>query len=180
MSEEMEGPRPDERNNGDHLTECERRLAEAEEKARENWELFLRARADLDNYRRRVERDLAATLRRGKSDLLGRLLEVADAFDRAALWEESGAASDAPSRDEAAAEGLGHIRRLFMKVLADEGVLPLECLGQPFDPGLHEALAVDHETTAEPDTVTAEVQRGYIYGEDLLRPARVRVARPPD
>jgi molecular chaperone GrpE len=190
MTEEMSGRGPvggDTEADGrlaeavERLAETEERLAEAEEKVRENWELFLRARADLENYRRRVERDLSATVRRGKADLLSRLLEVADAFDRAALWEErGGTAQSGPGRDEAAAEGLGRIRRLFMRVLSDEGVLPIECLGQPFDPGLHEALAVDDETTAEPDTITAELQKGYTYGDDVLRPARVRVARPPE
>ncbi|MCL6581715.1 MAG: nucleotide exchange factor GrpE [Firmicutes bacterium] len=151
------------------LEQVRAQLAEAEAKARENWDLFLRARADLENYRRRVERDLAAMVRRGKKELVLRLLDVMDALDRAAAWEEQAEGSG----------GVGPIRRQLLKVLADEGVSPVECVGKPFDPALHEAVDVTVDPSAEGPTVTAELQKGYLYEEEVLRPARVRVSQPP-
>jgi molecular chaperone GrpE len=142
-------------------------LAEAQAKAAENWDLFLRTRADLDNYRRRAERDLALMIRRGKGDLVTRLLEVLDALDRAVTWE---------SGDQA---GLGLIHRLFLKALATEGIRPIECLGQPFDPARHEAIDVRTDPTAAGPTVTGELQRGYTYDNEVLRAARVQVTQPP-
>jgi len=164
-----------------------RRLAEAEEKAAGNWERFLRARADLENYRKRVQRDLGAMVRRGKKDLIVRLLDVVDALERAASWENgAGAAAGARSdREDArdadtAREGVALIHRQMLKVLADEGVAPIECSGEPFDPTLHEAVATDPTDDVPAGTITAELQKGYTYEGEVLRPARVRVSQPPD
>jgi len=155
-----------------------RRLAEAEEKAAGNWERFLRARADLENYRKRVQRDLGAMVRRGKKDLIVRLLDVVDALERAASWENgAGAAAGARSdREDArdadtAREGVALIHRQMLKVLADEGVAPIEC---------SEAVATDPTDDVPAGTITAELQKGYTYEGEVLRPARVRVSQPPD
>ncbi|MEW6031945.1 MAG: nucleotide exchange factor GrpE [Bacillota bacterium] len=144
----------------ERLQEIQEKMREAEEKVKENWDLFLRARADLENYRRRVDRDLAVMVRRGKADLLRRLLDLSDTLEQAAGWEESA----------------GPVHRQLLKILADEGVTPMEAVGCPFDPALHEAVDVDLEGEAEPNTVTAELQRGFTYEDEVLRPARVRVA----
>ncbi len=161
--------------------ELEARLAAAEAKSQENWDLFLRARADLENYRRRVERDLEAMVRRGKRDFLLRLLDVVDAFDRAAAYESgaTGAGGGAAGGAAGADSGLQLIWRQFLKVLADEGVVPIESTGQPFDPAIHEAIDVRADATVDGPTVEAELQRGYLYGGEVLRPARVRVVQPP-
>jgi len=68
---------------------------------------------------------------------------------------------------------------LMFQYLADEGVTPIESLGQPFDPAVHEAVAVEPaaEAEVEENTVTAEFQKGYLYEGELLRPARVRVSK---
>ncbi|HCJ10790.1 MAG TPA: nucleotide exchange factor GrpE [Clostridiales bacterium] len=159
--------------------EMARRLAEAEEKARENWDRFLRARADLENYRKRVDRDLAAMVRRGKRDLLTRLLDVVDALERAAAWERDAGGRDAQDGgDDAAREGFALIHRQLLKVLSDEGVKPIESVGRPFDPALHEAVAVETREDVKAETVVEELQKGYTYGGEVLRCARVRVARP--
>lgn len=183
------------------------RLAEVQAKCDENWDLFLRTRADLENYRKRIDRDLPGMIRRGKRSLLERLLGVLDALDRAVEWEESeagvrSAASDgltagedsgptalggepAPGSGGPAANGGGSaasmvvIRRLLLKALADEGVVPVECLGQPFDPAVHEAVVVQIDASATGALVTAELQRGYIHEGEVLRAARVQVTQPP-
>lgn len=168
---------------------AEAKAAEAEAKAQENWDHFLRARADLDNYRRRVERDLAAMVRRGKKDLLLRLLEVADALERAVLWEEAAGAGQAggpaagrqatSAPGDASRVGVAQILRQLVKVLADEGVTPIQSVGLPFDPALHEAVDVTFDAKIEGPTVVTELERGYRHGDEVLRPARVRVAQPP-
>jgi len=161
-------------------------LVAAQAKAQENWDLFLRARADLENYRRRVERDLGAMVRRGKQDLLLRLLGVLDSLERAATWDDPGAKPSGdpgakPSGDPAATrEGLGQIQRQFLKSLADEGVTPIVSLDQPFDPTFHEAVDVRTDASLEVPVVTAELQRGYLCEGEVLRPARVQVTKPSE
>jgi len=175
------------------LAEAEAGRAAAEAKARENWDLFLRARADLDNYRRRVERDLESMVRRGKRDFIARLLDVADALERAAAWEaaaKAGAEAGSPAAGApapaagaaaggAAAGGVALIARQLARVLADEDVKPIDSVGRPFDPALHEAVEVTASDSVTVPTVTEELQKGYTYGEEVIRPARVRVAQPP-
>jgi len=166
---------------GDELAH---RLAQAEEKAAENWERFLRARADLENYRRRVQRDLHSMVRRGKKELVLRLLDVVDSLERAAAWENGSGTPDgarqagAGGAGDAARQGMVLIHRQLLKVLADEGVAPMEAVGRPFDPALHEAVATAATDEVPAGTVTAELQKGYTYEGEVLRPARVLVSQP--
>lgn len=142
-------------------------LSQAEAKAAENWEAFLRCRADLENYRKRVERDLERRVRMGKSDLVLPLLEVVDNFQLALEVED----------DAGLRAGVEVIFRQLQKLLAMQGVEPLACVGQPFDPSVHEAVAVCESRELAEDTVTHELRRGYRMQGELLRAARVRVAR---
>jgi molecular chaperone GrpE len=139
-----------------------------EELGREH-DMYLRALADYDNYRRRVERERATAARSGKRDLILQLLEVLDGFDRALLH-----VGNAPS---SVSEGLQLLQRKLLSVLEAQGVTPLESLGETFNPELHEAIGTVKSEDVEPGTVADEVQRGYRWGDDLLRPARVRVAQ---
>lgn len=176
-------PRPEapEAEAGDAVAGLRAALAEAEAKAAENWDRFLRARADLENYRQRVERDLAATVRRQKSGLLHRILEVADNLERAlaAVRGTPGGGLD-DERLAPVIEGFELISRQLQNALAAEGLEPIDAAGQPFDPALHEAVVVWESPEATAPTVTDVLQKGYRYGGEVLRPARVRVARPPE
>ncbi len=164
----------------------ENALAEANRRADEYWQQFLRARADLENYQKRVQRDLEASVRRQKAGLLLRLLEVMDNFDRALAAAENrpeaaGADGEAPARAapaEGLIEGFRLIHRLLQQALAAEGVEPFSAVGQPFDPAWHEAISVWESDAVTEATVTDEIQRGYVYHGEVLRAARVRVARP--
>lgn len=145
-------------------------IASLQRKADENWDLFLRSRADLDNFRKRTERDIAMMVRMGKRDLFLRLLEVADNFGRALA---------APATDvEALRSGLDMLSRQLDAVLDAEGVKPIPAVGEKFNPALHEAVATWVSQDVKDDTVTDEIQRGYTYQGDVLRVARVRVAQP--
>lgn len=147
-------------------------------KAQEHYHQFLRARADYDNLVRRTQRDVAQMIRQGKQDLFLRLLDLADNLELAVgSWRE--ALKDARGVDgDALTGGVEMIGRQLQTVLAAEGVQPIEAIGRPFDPALHEAVAAFESAEVEVDTVTDEIRRGYTYQGELLRAARVRVARP--
>jgi molecular chaperone GrpE len=154
-----------ERPAGAESTERERLKAEL---SREH-EMYLRTLADFDNYRRRVERERAGSAHAGKRELVLPLLEVLADFDRA--LEHLG---DVP---EWMSSGFVAIYRRLNSILQAQGIVPYESLGERFDPVLHEAAGVTESPDVDPGTVVAELSRGYRWGDDVLRPARVRVAQ---
>lgn len=154
------------------LSSDERNSTEIEqlkEQLRREHEMYLRTAADFDNYRKRVERESANAARAGKRELLLPLLEALDGFDRAlkALSEES------PS----VAEGVRAIQRKLLAVLEAQGIVPFDSVGKPFDPAYHEVVAVKENEGVESGTVVGEIAGGYRWGDEVLRPARVLVAR---
>jgi molecular chaperone GrpE len=150
---------------GDEPSEIER----LKEEVRREHDMYLRALADYDNYRRRIERERATAARSGKREIILQLLEVLDGFDRALQHVD-----DAPS---SVSEGLQLLHRKLLGLLEAQGVTPLQSLGETFNPELHDAIGTVKSEDVEPGAVADEVQRGYRWGDDLLRPARVRVAR---
>ena len=140
-----------------------------QEELRREHDMYLRALADFDNYRGRVDRERAKSADSGKRDLIVPLLDVVDGFDRALAH-----ASQVPA---GILEGFQAIHRNLMDMLQGHGVTPLVSLGQPFDPALHEAIGAVEGTDYLTGMVVGEVRRGYRFRGDLLRPARVRVAR---
>lgn len=139
------------------------------EELRREHDLYLRAMADFANYRKRVERERAAEARSGKREVILPLLEVVDGFDRALSH-----IGNAPS---AMSEGLQAIHRKLLGLLEAQGVTPLKSAGEPFNPELHDAIGSVESQDYKPGTVAEDIQRGYRWGDEVLRPARVRVAR---
>jgi molecular chaperone GrpE len=154
-----------ERPAGSEGTEHERLKAEL---SREH-EMYLRTLADFDNYRRRVERERAGLARAGKRELVLPLLDVLADFDRA--LEHLG---DVP---EWMSSGFVAIYRRLTGILQAQGIVPYESLGARFDPVRHEAAGLAESQDVEPGTVVAELSRGYRWGDEVLRPARVRVSQ---
>lgn len=105
----------------------------------------------------------------GKRGLILALLDVVDDFERAL--------AHAGQEPEPVVEGLQAIYRRLTALLAAEGVTAFKSVGQPFDPTLHEAVGSVESEEQEPGAVHDELSRGYRWKEELLRPARVRVAR---
>ena len=138
---------------------------------RREHDMYLRALADFDNYRKRVERERSPPDRSGKREVLRSLLDVLDNFDRA--FSHIG---DAPS---SVSQGVRLLQRQILALLEAQGVLPLKSLGETFNPELHEAIGTVKSEEVEPGAVADEVQRGYRWGDEVLRPARVRVASGP-
>ncbi|HEY7738227.1 MAG TPA: nucleotide exchange factor GrpE [Candidatus Limnocylindria bacterium] len=156
----------------EQLQETERALALTREQADEHLRNWQRAAADFSNYKRRTEEDRRSADLFANAVLLTRLLAVLDDFDRAL----DNVPEDA---HESWLEGVTLVERKLRSLLEAEGVTPIEAIGQPFDPNLHEAVV--HEETAEaPDNaVIGEVQRGYLLHGRVLRPSLVRVANNP-
>jgi molecular chaperone GrpE len=139
-----------------------------QEQLREEHKMYLRALADFENYRRRVESERTSTARREKREIILSLLELLDSFE-VALRQ----AGDAPA---SWTEGVKTIYRKLLNLIERQGVTPIQTVGETFDPRLHEALDSVRSDDHRPGTIVEEVQRGYRWGDELLRPARVRVA----
>lgn len=140
-----------------------------QDELRRERDMRLRALADFDNYRKRIERERADAAQSGRRDIVLQLLDLADSFDRAFAH-----AGEAPA---AWVEGLQSIRRKLLGLLESQGVTPFASLGEPFNPERHEAIGTVDSNDYEPGSVAEELQRGYRWGDSLLRPAKVRVAR---
>jgi molecular chaperone GrpE len=128
----------------------------------------LRLRADFENFRRRAAKDYESAHREGRRAALAPLLPVLDTLERALA---------AGSSDHEFYEGVAATHRLFLEALRKAGATPIEAVGRPFDPNLHEAVAaVPADDTVAPGTVVREVRGGWRLGDELLRPAQVVVA----
>jgi len=128
----------------------------------------LRLLAEFDNYRRRTAKEHEAARREGRRAALLPLLPVLDSLERALATG---------STDRDFYDGVAATHRLFLAALREAGAEPIESVGQPFDPNLHEAIAaVPADETVAPGTVVREVRRGWRLGDELLRPAGVIVA----
>lgn len=143
--------------------------------AAEYLDALQRERASFINYKRRAEQERAETIQFASSNLLKRLLPIVDDFDRAlaAIPEEE-------RKNNRWVEGIELIARKLHTVLEQEGVEPIEALGQPFDPNLHEAVAFEDNTEGgdqHEDTVAEVFAKGYKLRDRVLRPAMVKVAR---
>ena len=143
-------------------------LKSARAETAENWDKYLRAEAELENSRKRLDRLYSERAEEEKRKLLGRILQVKDDLERALNHEVT---------EGGFRQGVELIYRQVEKLLQDEGVEPIRAMGMAFDPLLHEAVdVVAGEGTEE--LVMEEVQRGYVYHGKLLRPSRVRVSKP--
>jgi len=157
----------------ERITELERDLETVRQQADENTRSWQRTAADFANYRRRTEEERGVMTQLSNAILISKMLSVLDDFDRAL-------ANVPEDAHEGWVEGIRLVERKLRTVLESEGVIPIEAVGQPFDPNLHEAV-VHEETREYPDNVVIdEVQRGYRLGDRVLRPALVRVANNPD
>jgi molecular chaperone GrpE len=154
------------------LERLQRSLAESEERAKSNWEQYLRAVADLDNVRKRAARDIESANRYGLEKFAQELLPVKDSLELAVQ-------NSAKADPDTLREGQQATLQLLSRALEKLGVSLIDPLGEPFDPSRHEAMMAQDSAKAEPNSVLQVVQPGYELNGRLLRPARVIVARAP-
>jgi molecular chaperone GrpE len=149
----------------------EEQLVAREKEARDNWDRFVRERADLENYRKRVNREKEELLNYGNKSLIEEILPVLDNMERAlAHASEDGQA--------AVVEGIRMTHGMLVAALKKFGVTPIEAVGTPFDSAFHQAMAQVPSDEYPPNTVVEEHQKGYLLKERLLRPAMVTVSAP--
>jgi molecular chaperone GrpE len=154
------------------LEELQQQLEDVREQSDEHLRSWQRAAADFSNFKRRTEEDRDIVARFANATLIGKLLGVLDDFDRALEHVPEDV-------HEGWVDGVRLVERKLRGVLESEGVTPIEAIGLPFDPNVHEAVV--HEPTADhPDNqVIGELQRGYRLHDRVLRPALVKVANNP-
>jgi molecular chaperone GrpE len=152
------------------LEQLQQAVAAAEAQAQAARDQALRALAELENVRKRAQRDVENAHRFALEKFAQELLPVKDSLD---LAIESAGRADAA----ALVEGQAATQRLLIKALERGGIVEINPVGEPFDANLHEAIAAQPSETAEPNSVLAGVQRGYTLNGRLLRAARVIVAR---
>jgi len=154
------------------LAALEADLAACKAEAEQNRDLYLRARADMDNLRKRAQRDKEDFARFANEGILKEIIPVLDNLERAI--EHAGANG---GQGEGLLQGVEMTISQFTKVLEKFNVRPVESKGQPFDPSLHEAVGHLEVTDLPPNTVAQELQKGYLLHDRLLRPALVLVSK---
>lgn len=155
-------------------------VAELEAQIKELTDQVLRARAETENVRRRATRDVENAHKYALEKFAGELLPVADSLEKAVEAAEQAAGSVDDSALGAIAEGVSLSLKLFVAKLAKGGIEPIDPLGHPFDPQLHEAMAMVPSPDAEPNTVIDVMQKGYQLNGRLVRAAMVVIAKPAD
>lgn len=158
----------------DPLTKMNNEIEAARTEANNNWDLYLRERADMENLRKRHQREKEDALRFANDRLLKEMVPVLDNLERAVDHAEQGS-----DDSQGLLEGVNMTINQFRKALEDFGVKPIKALGMNFDPNLHQAMGQVESTEQAPNTVAAEFQKGYLLHDRLLRPSLVMVAKPP-
>ena len=157
------------------LVELERlqlAVSEAEERAKNHWDQYLRVLAELDNVRKRAQRDIEAANRYGLEKFAAELLPVRDSLELALQNADRADPKSLKQGQEATLQ-------LLTQALKKVGVTLINPVGEPFDPQRHEAMMAQESATAEPNSVLNVLQSGYELNGRVLRPARVIVAKAP-
>lgn len=145
-------------------------LSAREKEAKENQEKYLRAAAELDNYRKRAAREKADTIKYGKEEIIKDILPFLDSLDRALEHADS---SDA----ETFKEGIALMQDQLLCCLKKHGVERIECAGAAFDPNFHEALMQVESADHANNQIVSEMEKGYLLNGRLIRPSRVCVCK---
>jgi molecular chaperone GrpE len=147
-------------------------LAEATRKAEENWDKFVRTQAELENLKRRAEKDVQNAHKFALEKFARELLTVADSLELG-LQAANGDSPDV----EKLREGMELTLKQLLSTLEKFNVRVIDPEGEKFNPELHQAMAMQPTDTAEPNTVIKVFQKGYLLNERLLRPAMVVIAQ---
>lgn len=151
--------------------EKEDELITTKKKLDEMNERYLRVQAEYANYRNRTEREKSEIYARAGESIVSNLLEVKDNFDRAlsSVTDEE--------RELSFYQGVEMVANQFNEILAEKGLKEIEAMGQPFDPNHHQAVMQMEDENAEPNHVIQVLQKGYQYGDKILRPTMVVVSK---
>ncbi len=149
----------------------QRELTETHLKSEEYLDGWQRSRAEFTNYKKRIDREQALTYQQAAGTVIKQFLGIMDDLERALKTR--------PNDGEGAAwsSGIELVYRKLVAILENEGLKTIQAEGQMFDPNIHEAILMEESTDHESGQVIEVLQQGYLLGDKVLRPARVRVAR---
>jgi molecular chaperone GrpE len=144
-------------------------------KADENWEKFVRATADLDNYKKRALRERQDAIKYANESLIEKLLPIVDNFEAALT------AANAPQsgNTDSLRVGINMIHSQLKNFLSEAGIEEIDAMNKPFDPNLHEAVSQIPSAEAPEGQVLQQMRKGYRFRDRLIRPAMVVVAKRP-
>jgi molecular chaperone GrpE len=150
--------------------ELKEELAQKEKEATENYDKYLRAIADLDNYKKRATKEKADIIKYGKEEVIKDILPFVDSLDRAIEHADS-------SDVQAFKEGIKLIQEQLLSCLKKHGVEKIDSIGLDFDPNFHEAMMQVESAEHAENKVVNEVQKGYLLNGRLLRPSKVCICK---
>lgn len=144
-------------------------------KADENWEKFVRATADLDNYKKRALRERQDAIKYANEGFIEKLLPIVDNFEAALT------AANAPQsgNNDSLRVGINMIHSQLKSFLSEAGVEEIDAMNKPFDPNLHEAVSQIASAEVPEGQVLQQMRKGYRFRDRLIRPAMVVVAKKP-
>jgi molecular chaperone GrpE len=149
------------------IEQLKQQLAEAQAETSANHDRFLRERAELENFKKRMQREKAEALRFACEPLIRELLPVVDNLERAVEHGGNG---------QSVLEGVRLVLKSLLEVLDRHGVKRIDAIGEPFDPARHEAMVQVVSEEHQPNQVIAQHHSGYLLHDRLLRPALVTVS----
>ena len=177
MSSELTGEVIDNTSRSDagqqELEELREKFDAKEKEVKEHYERYLRQVAELDNFKKRINREKEDAIRYANENLIKDILPVIDNLERAIAHAQGG------GNGKPLVQGVEMVLRGLLDVFGKHGVVQVPAVGEVFDPGKHEAMAQVESSQYEPNTVVDEHHRGYLLRDRLLRPALVTVAKAP-
>ena len=169
MSEEQKEPQKED----EEMETPEHALGEEKKRSEEYLTRLKYAQADIENLKKRFERQIEEVQKYGNERLIIELLDVVDELE---LAVESGRSANS---SEAVTQGVEMTLKKLKKVLENEGVSPIDCVGKPFDPSMHHAIARTEKEGVTGCTIVEEVRKGYTLREKVIRPSIVKVVVKP-
>jgi molecular chaperone GrpE len=157
----------------DELAELREKFQAKEKESEENYERYLRQVAEVDNFKKRVNREKEDAIRYANENLIKDILPVIDNLERAIAHAQGG------GNGKPLVEGVEMVLRALLDVFNKHGVVQVPAVGAVFDPAKHEAMAQVESSEYEPNTIIDEHHKGFLFRDRLLRPALVTVAKGP-
>jgi molecular chaperone GrpE len=155
----------------DELAELREKLQAKEKESEENYQRYLRQIAEVENFKKRVNREKEDAIRFANENLIKDILPVIDNLERAISHAQGG------GNGNPLVEGVEMVLKGLLDVFSKHGVVQVPAVGAVFDPGKHEAMAQVESTEHEPNTIINEHHKGYLFRDRLLRPALVTIAK---
>ena len=153
------------------LSQTEEERQKANEEADNNLNKLRYLMADFDNYRKRMERQVESKINQGKAELILKFVSIHDDLSRAVETAKQG------KSEQVVIEGLEGILRNVETLFDAEGVKEIETTGTPFDPNIHDAISFKFDDTVPENTVIAEIRKGYMISDKVLRPSLVEISK---